>query len=349
MRDNNADANIDIASAIIIALAISIFASALLSLMSYFDLFGLDALPIWVGAVAFPVIYGLALTSTFRAIRVRESEYIVLASVSIIRNTLNVATRILGFFVGGGLVPLLVAEIFSALASIRYLAGKRIYQRLQMSFREKSNNLVTVAKKWGRFPKYELPSVLLDQVALAVPLFIINSRFGPDSAGLFFMAQRIVTLPNIHIGSAYSDIFRSGFSELIRNRKATEAKELFNNFLCKIALVGAVVAIPMATIVPNFIGLLLGNKWLGAETLIPWLVLWAASSLIVSSLSPILPLLQKQNYKLIYDISTLILLSAALTLAREGSLLFHVQALAFANIFSNFIYLVIMMQQSRKL
>jgi len=273
----------------------------------------------------------------------------VLASVSVIRNTINVSTRLLGFLLGGGLVPLLAAEIISSIASIRYLAGKSISRRLLISFRSKTNHLVTAAIKWGKFPKYELPSVFLDQIALAIPLFVINSRFGPDSAGLYFMAQRIVALPNVHIGSAYADLFRSRFSEFIRAGKLTEAKDQFIEILKKLALTSTLIAIPMAIVVPNFIDLLLGDKWLHAANLIPWLVLWAASSLIVSSLSPILPLLQKQKYKLIYDISTLVLLGLAFTLAYQDSFLFHVQAFAVANFISNIIYLVIMIQQSRTL
>lgn len=333
---------------IIIALVMSLITSALLSFMCYLDLFGFTVLPVWVGIIAFPTTYALALSSICRTMQIREARYTILAFANIVRNTSNVLTRLLGFFVGGGLIILLTAEIVSAVAGTYYLS-KGIFFKKKISFSSKTHHLIHVAKKWINFPKFELPSVFLDQMAFAIPLFIINTRFGSDFAGIFFMAQRVVTLPNLHIGSAYSEIFRSKFAELIRAGKSKEAKNQFNKFLSKIVFIAVIVAFPMAILVPNFIGLLLGDEWLLVGVLMPWLVLWATTSLVVSSLSPILPLMQKQKYKLIYDISTLAFISIAFILARQESILFHVQALSLANTISNFIYLMIMIKQSRKL
>ncbi len=325
-----------------LTVALSFFSAMLLYFLIENKSLGMTALPSWSALFAFPLICLLSLGSIYRGLRVRESNYVVLVASNVIRNFVNVTIRLLGFFVGGGLFALIIAELVSGFAAFKCVfVNLGLSDTKLVSLKKRGDTLIVAAKKWRRYPFYELPSIGFDQAAIAVPLLIISERFGPASAGIFVMAQRLANLPNSHIGSAYSEILKVNFSECVRANDFIGARRIVREIFLKLLLLGSLVFLPMVVFLPNFIEILLGAQWAGAATLFPWLIAWAASSFIASSLSPILPILQKQDRKLIYDLCALGFM-LFVTIFSYQDVYWLVRALSIANIGANMIYLIVL-------
>jgi O-antigen/teichoic acid export membrane protein len=172
---------------------------------------------------------------------------------------------------------------------------------------------------------------------------------GPGSAGLFAIASRFSTLPNTHIGAAVGDIFRSKFADYVRAGDHEQAKRLYYRLMVRAVALALTILMPMVLVVPHFFGLFFGDAWQSAGQLIPWIATWAAASLVVSPLSPLLQILQRQNWKWIYDASAVFAMLIAVKVSAGSGLESHVRALSVAGIAGNVVYFFVLSIAVRRL
>jgi O-antigen/teichoic acid export membrane protein len=321
---------------------VSILSGVVLTFLSANKLFGLNVLPRWAGLLVVPVVCGLGFSAIFRALRLRNGDFSVLATIGAIRNCSNVIVRIVGGVCGGGIAALMFAELLSAWAAIRRLGGADVKRIIALLQTIPIIDLITTIRRWKHFPLYEIPSILVDQIAAAIPLLIVAERLGPGPAGLFAIANRFSTLPNAHIGAAVGDVFRSRFADYVRTGEHKSAKRLYNRLMIRAVLLALLLLLPMLFLVPHIFGLFFGSAWQSAGKLVPWLAAWAASALVVSPLSPLLQILQRQNLKWIYDGSAIATMLIAVALTSGTDLVIHVRALSLAGIAGNVVYFIIL-------
>ncbi|WP_268898688.1 lipopolysaccharide biosynthesis protein [Geomonas anaerohicana] len=323
-------------------ITVSFLSGLLLALLSYKKLFGLGVLSPWAGCFAVAVVCGLGLTAVFRALRLRGGEFSVLATIGAMRNSANIVVRLAGGSFGWGIPALLAAELVAAWAAIRRLGGRQLRSSLQLACTSSMADLIKTARRWRRFPLYEIPSQVLDQIAAAIPLLIVADRLGSGAAGLYAVATRFSTLPNTHIGAAVGDVFRSRFAEYVRAGERRAAKRLYQRLMARTAGLALVVLVPMLWLVPQLFGFVFGQAWLRAGMLVPWIAAWGASCLVVSPLSPLLQILQRQNLKWIYDGSVILATAIAVIAASGTDLETHVRLLSVAGIAGNVVYFIVL-------
>ncbi len=331
-----------------VALVAMVTGSAL-TVLNAAGLFGLGVLPWWSSLLAIPVVCGLGVSSVFRAVRLRHGDFSVLAATAAIRNFWNVVIRLAGGACRGGLTVLLLAEVVSAWAAMRRLAGGEVKPTCRLVRNSSMAELAATMRRWKRFPLYEIPSLLLDQIAAAIPLLIVAERLGPGSAGLFALANRFATLLNAHLGAAVGDVFRSRFADLVRAGEFASAKHLYHRLLKRAGVFAFLLLVPMVLLAPPLFGHVFGDAWKKAGMLVPWLAVWAASSLVVSPLSPLLQILQRQNLKWIYDVSAVVAMLIAVVVSSGTSLEDHVRALALAGVAGNVVYFSVLTMAVRRI
>ena len=321
---------------------VAILSGALLAGFRASGVFGLAVLPWWSALAAVPVVHGLGMSAVFRAARIRRADFTILAATAAIRNSSNIAVRLVGGAFGAGTAALLAAEVVAAWASMRRLAGAGVRATYREVRGVPLGELRETARRWIRFPAYETPSMLLDQLAAGAPLLIIADRLGPGPAGLFAIAYRVATLPNVHLGAAVGDVFRSSFAGHVRADDVASARRLYGRLLVRAMGFSALYLVPTVLLAPRLFGFVFGAAWKDAGGLVPWIAAWAATMLIVSPLSPLLQILQRQNLKWIYDVSALLAMILAAVFVAGGNLGEYTRALAMAGIASNAVYLVIL-------
>lgn len=79
-------------------------------------------------------------------------------------------------------------------------------------------SLIAVSKKYCDNPIYLLPGHAINMGVSRLPIIIIESFFGPASAGLLYMGQKIISLPSQLVGSAAFGVY---FPEAARQYNKT--------------------------------------------------------------------------------------------------------------------------------
>src|SRR6185437_14140870 len=105
--------------------------------------------------------------------------------------------------IGGGVPALFAAELLAA-----WGGGGALYSTVRGRFVASKptasswSDLRAVMIRYSKFAKYELPSVAINQVSMAIPVPMLAALYGSGAAGSFGMARLLVAIPNAQIGRA---------------------------------------------------------------------------------------------------------------------------------------------------
>lgn len=101
------------------------------------------------------------------------------------------------------------------------------------------------------------PATALDVVSQQLPVLIISSTFGVAMLGMYSLAARVVYAPFSSISSAVSTVFMSHFS---RAGNAQRESLLIKTW-GKLAIIGAVIYIPVMVFGPMLFAIVYGPEW----------------------------------------------------------------------------------------
>ena len=325
---------------LLLVLPISLLGALALYIFALNDVFGFSSLPSHATIFAFLTIFLLGLAALQRQILLRFGDFHVIAVYNSFKSVFNVSLRLLGYLSSYKLMYLIISEFIAALASCIVLLSRRISLWNQW-FELKFESLKLTAWRWKRFPLLEVPSLFFDQISAAAPLFLLNTQYSPSFVGFYVIAQRIAFLPNTHLGSAISDVFQSKYSSYIRNLDFPASDQLFKRYFYRLVSTSIVLYFPLALIARYSLTFLLGEEWLEVSLIIPWIAAWSATSLVASTLSPVLNILKKQEFKYLYDIAIFSALVASFSLSSGTNYSTTIALVSMANITANLLYTVV--------
>lgn len=326
----------------IIVVVNALLAVPLLKLFQYFNFLGLSVLPSWTPWVAGLSLLGYGLFMLKRSYYLRLGEMRIISLSAVCRGFGNVFTRLLMGWLGFGILGLLIAEVIGSWAayvtSFKNRASK-ISERITTTTVNRYV-LYNVARKYSKFPRYELPSSLINQFALVLPVLLVGIEYGSAAAGLFGMARLVYALPNSQIGASVADVFQYKLAEFQRNDSIEKGLDLFYKLTWKLGLFACVTFLLAIVLAPILVPLIFGQSWREMGTIIILISPWFSLALVVSSLSRALIVLQKQELKLVYDFLSLILvlLSYYIAVEYKFELTSYVALLSFGMCISYFIY-----------
>lgn len=300
--------------------AILAFLTALLAIpvlggLRYKGLLGFDVLPVWSPLVAFVSLLGFGWFMLYRSwlLRLRETKVISLSAVA--RSGANAGTRVLTGFLSFGIYGLFIAEVLGswfALGAVRNKTKKLLKkQRPNWS----AYRIKEAAMRYKKFAQYEMPSAVINQLAIALPVPIVGALYGAQEAGWFGLARLLYAIPNGQIGKAAGDVFQMELGKLVREGNAAKGEKLFYKFSIRLALVGLIPFFSAIFLAPPLAPFLFGEEWKEMGIIVAHMAPWMLMALIVSSMSRALSVLQKQQWKLLYDIAGLIVVLVAFFVA----------------------------------
>ncbi|MBI5068820.1 MAG: oligosaccharide flippase family protein [Deltaproteobacteria bacterium] len=312
-------------------------------------LFGIHILPWWAVFAVPPIVIAGGFALVFRASRLRREDYQSISTVATVRNLSNVIPRLVGGALGSGITALLLAEVISAWASTYKLADSRIRELVANASRSRLSEVLVTVAQWKRFPVFEVPSQVFDQIGAILPVFTIAGRLGAEPAGLYAIAYRVTTLPSTHLGSALAEVFRGRFAYLVRAGDAKAGRLFFGKMLATLVACSCALYVPLSVVAPPIFGRLFGQQWGAAGHLVPALSIWAASSLVVSPLSTAVGILQRPQLKWIYDLSSVAGAVVAAYVTRGQGIQHTVVAFSIAAAASNIVYSGVLYSAVREL
>ncbi|PTC00728.1 hypothetical protein C9975_05945 [Thalassospira xiamenensis] len=299
----------------ILAFFMALLAIPVLGSLQYTGVLGFDVLPIWAPAVAFLSLLGYGWFMLYRSWLLRLREARVISSSTIVRSAANAGTRVLAGILNFSGYGLFVAEIFGAWAALGAVQKKTKKMLVMPSPRWSSEKIKKVAIRYKKFAQYEMPSAIVNQLAIVLPVPIIGTLYGAQAAGWFGLARLLYAIPNGQIGKAAGDVFQMELGHYVREGSYRKGEKLFYRFSIRLALVGLVPLVVAISAAPPLVPYIFGTEWTEMGVIVAHMAPWMFMALIVGSMSRALSVLQKQQWKLVYDTVALIVVISTYYLA----------------------------------
>lgn len=322
--------------ALLLAVPMSVLLGGILSALIFFDAFGFDGLPHWIGLFAPVALFLAAAFVVLRHCFIRGGKYPVVASSTIWQNGTRAASQLLLGGVNAGGASLIAGDLIGRLMAVvqmgRHSQGL-IGGRQTLSWPSIRHTLAV----YSEFPRISFPSALLNTAALNLPLPLIVHFFGAAAGGQFALVQLFFALPLSLIGGGIGDVFYSRVAAYARNNPAI-IEQFFWRTTRALVLLGLPPLVLIGILAPSLSGLVFGDQWRTAGILAAYMIPWVLSQLAVSPVSRIVFVVRGQRLKLYYDATSLTLIALSLWLGSQlgwsliGSvaLLSCVQAVAYA-------------------
>ncbi|MBS0457772.1 MAG: oligosaccharide flippase family protein [Proteobacteria bacterium] len=337
--------------AVISVVVMSLLGIPVLWMLRWAGVLGFGLLPEWAPLAAAPILLGYGLFMVNRSWALRAGIINEITSASVARSIATAGARILLGAMGGGVFALFAAELGGAWGAMLRLLRK-VHANYSKSRPEKitRHDLMSVAKRYIKFPTLETPSSWLNQLTLALPLPIIASTHGVTAAGWFGLARSLVAIPNTQIGGAVADVLQMEIAHALRKNAVHDARKLFYGLMRRLALFGLVPMIAAVVLAPSLMSVIFGSKWAPAGMAAAIIAPWFYIALVVSALSRVLSVFQAQEYKFIYDILSVSSMAVVYEYGQSTgtSLMMLIFWLSIAGIISYLIYLYLIVKVVNK-
>ncbi len=180
---------------------------------------GLTGLPV---EILLLIPLGLLLVAQFNTLTflfVRNESYKALSTAKLYQSSLTAL-----FQIGFGLFKISVAGLVYGFISGRLLSNIYLYTKTETPFKRlflaQKEKVRAVAKTYKEQPCFFLPSRLLTQGAVEVPVLLIGSLFGNSLLGYYALAFRVLSVPSAFVGTSVGHVFYKRCNDLRIQKKA---------------------------------------------------------------------------------------------------------------------------------
>lgn len=170
--------------------------------------------------------------------------------------------------------------------------------------------LMALAHRYQRFPRYLTLSGLLNNMGLQLPVLLIAGSYSASVTGWLGMAQRVLAVPVMLIGTAMAQVFLANASKAVREQQPSLVLEI-KSTTRRLLLLSVLVAIPILVAGPRAFELVLGTQWRTSGVYAQGLVFGLLAQLVVSPVSGTLSVLERQGAQLAWDTFRLATVSAS--------------------------------------
>lgn len=220
---------------------------------------------------------------TYKALNywaIRNKEYGKIAGTKLLQSSANVFAQVLGGLAGLGPIGLIVGQIIGQSAGMtKLMKGLRpSHLWLEASWLHS----LSLMSRYRNFLKYDTPASAVNTASAHLPNIAMALIFGPATAGLYYLAERILWVPMSMVGHAVGQVLFSQTRECIAN--GTLLNTTLNLLLC-LTLLATLIALPVFFWAEPVFKFIFGETWGVSGTFASWLVLGLCVQFIYSPLS----------------------------------------------------------------
>lgn len=230
---------------------------------------------------------------------VRNKDFDTIAGTRIVQSAASVIAQVSLSFLGS--VGLVVGHVVSRATGLSRLGLQflRSLRELRQFLRGVPGSLVEVGKEYKQFPIYSTWNSFLNTAGRQLPAVILTGFFGPASAGVYYLANRVLLTPISLIAQATGKVF-------IANAPEAERRGELGLLIAAIqAQLVRVYCLPLGVfllIAPELFRTVFGEEWADAgrmaQVLVPWLFLVG----LTNPVSNVVGLLNRQDVALVFEI-----------------------------------------------
>lgn len=269
--------------------------------------FGLDALPMMASFLVFFSLLFSGFGQVLRYLALRRENFSLVGRFTVLQGWVKVLLQLM--LAPLGALGLFLGETLGRLAALRSLW--KLIPQITVSLN------VTTLLQYKAYPVFQLPSSLLNTLALVAPVPVFIALYGPAVGGALALAQRVVGLPLGLIGNAVADVFYGKASSLARTNPGLLVGFFLGVFL-RLLAIGVLMGVAMWVLAPRVVPWLFGSEWELAGIMMGVMGPWMAAQLAVSPVSRLVFLSAHAWVKLVYDILALLIMLSPFWLGKEG-------------------------------
>lgn len=295
----------------------SIF-SLLLLLLAIFlntqltDLLGNQDISFWLYFVPL-VVWLVGLYNVLNYLNNRKKLYKDIANASIYKSTAMAAVQLAYGFIKASASGLIWGQIASNMfANIRL--SKNIIQNYELKSVTRTD-IKRLGKRYSSFPKYSMWAILANNLSTQLTNILISIIYSVGTLGYYSLAQKMLGMPSALIGNSISQVFfKIGSVERYKTGKVIIA---FDSTIKKLMLLALPIFVVMFFIVEDVFAIVFSENWRIAGTYSMILTPMFAARFIVSAVSSVDTIMEKQNIFLLFNV-LLLLVSLAVVLVAKN-------------------------------
>lgn len=313
------------------------------------EVLGFGALP---NHAALLVLPALLVTNGFTTLRywfVREEKFEPVSRAIVLQGGGRAATQVGVGLAFGGWLGLPVGDLLGRSLGVRRLWRSAWPTVRKTAFPLQLGRIRTVLRTHRKFPGVLMPSAILNQLAINIPLPFIVYLYGPVAGGYFALVQRVVSLPMSVLGASVADVFHARVGTYARDAPH-KTRRAFERTALTLLLIGFVPAFVLLAFGEVLFGFIFGDTWVEAGLLASVMAPWALAQLVVSPLSRVILVFRGQERKLLYDGFSLLATIAVFVVSsqRDMPLAQAVMLLSLANVAAYVLYYFLIADLVRK-
>ncbi len=251
---------------------------------------------IWLIPVGF-FVAGLHQTLTMWA--VRNNAFGKVARSKITQAWTAVGTQLPVGFVHVGPLGLLLGDVIGRACGAGVMGTLVFARNSTVAKTVTLPGILSAAKTYRRFPLLSTGSAVLNNAGLQLPPLLLALFYGPQVAGWFSMALRILAIPLILLGESIGRVFWGEAARILRENP--ENLELLFKKVARMLLLAAVPVAVASLTAPVVFTIVLGEPWSEAGVYAQLLILMFVTGIVASPLSVTLFVLERQDLQLAWD------------------------------------------------
>lgn len=244
------------------------------------------------------VFFAIGLMNVLQYLNIRKKNYTDITKAKIYKSILMVFVQLIFVKIKSGATGLITGYIVSIFFS-NYLLSKKILHNFNLK-KIKITNIKILAKRYISFPKFSLTGILMNSLSKNLVDIFIPIFFNLTTLGFYSLAQRLLLVPTVLIGSSISQVFfKEASVEKINTGKSIL---VFKKTLKKLTI----ISIPLFSIIffisEDLFSLIFGETWRISGQYCKYLIPMIAITFIVSAVTPVDTVMEKQKFFLFFNI-----------------------------------------------
>ena len=160
--------------------------------------------------------------------------------------------------------------------------------------------MLSQMKRYKAFPFFSIPSDMINVITNQIPVFLINKFFGGFILGNYSLVDKILSVPITMIGRSVLDVFkqRASYDYNLNGN----CKKIFIKTFKTLLLLSIIPTLLLFFLAPPLFHIIFGEKWLIAGDFARIMSVLFFFRFIVSPLSYLLYIAEKQIYDMIWQI-----------------------------------------------
>jgi len=249
-------------------------------------------------------IFIISCYQSLNFLNIRKKHFKTTATSKVIQSTTISALSIFLGSVSLKNIGLVTGQILGQFVSFLYLLRNSIlYSDFNLK-KVRLIKLILLAKRYQNFPKIVTLTGALNTSSVQVPIFVITALFSAKVVGFYSFAQRIITIPDTLIAGSIGQVF---YQEVSNRASIDDKSRLFQNTLKRLLIIASPIFAFILVFGDKIFSIIFGKEWIIAGEFAQVMSLWLYLVFVVSPLSQLYNILEKQKTFLQLNILSFIL------------------------------------------